>query len=115
MIYTTVYAASRRSVQATDQMASLKASSTWGSSPLKTLSSRLTPPPSRLKTCHAVDYAMAFAKAARQLLLLQVHDPHQVRNLDGIEFPCIEEPHLGNRQPDFGKQVPTHTIELRQC
>ena len=66
------------------------------------------------RTRDAVDYAVTFAEAPRQLLLLKIHHPHQVRDLDRRKLILLEEPFLRTGQADLGEQMPPHPIKLRQ-
>src|SRR6185369_5098959 len=61
----------------------------------------------------AVDDAVTVAQASGELLLLQVHDAHDVRQIDLCKIFLQKERALGGN-PHFGKHDPAHTIELRQ-
>ena len=61
---------------------------------------------------HAVDHAVAVAQAAGQLLLLQVHHPHDAGQF-GVGIAVVEEGALG-LHPHLGEHDPAHPVELRQ-
>lgn len=68
---------------------------------------------------HAVDDAVAIAEAARELLLLQIHDAHDVRQLHGFSLRlghALEQPALrGGGDAHFGKELPADAVDLRQA
>ncbi len=60
---------------------------------------------------HTVNHAVPVAQAARQLLLLDVHDPHDAGHLGG--FVAVVKQGALHLHSHLGKHDPAHAVELR--
>ncbi len=65
------------------------------------------------RTRHAVNHAMPFPQAARQLLLLQVHDTNEIRDFR-TDLAMFFARICLNTNTHFRKHMPAHTVDLRQ-